>query len=46
LAKIEDIFKPGQYRIYLLADKWRQYAYQPPEELASLEHLRKIGINI
>jgi hypothetical protein len=46
LAKIEGIFKPGQYRIYLLSEKWSQYAYQPAEELASLEHLRKIGINV
>lgn len=46
LAKIEGIFKPGQYRIYLLDDKHSQYAYQPAEELASLEHLRKIGVNV
>jgi hypothetical protein len=46
LASIEGVFKPNQYRIYLLSEKWRQYAYQPAEELASLEHLRKIGINV
>lgn len=46
LAKIEGIFKPGQYRIYLLDEKHSQYAYQPAEELASLEHLRKIGVNV
>jgi hypothetical protein len=46
LAKIEGIYKPGQYRIYLLSEKWSQYAYQPPEELASLDHLRKIGVNV
>lgn len=34
------------YRIWLLADKWKQSAYQPAEELASLEHLRKIGVQI
>lgn len=46
LAKIEGVFKPNQYRIYLESDRWKQYAYQPAEELASLEHLRKIGINV
>lgn len=46
LAKIEGIFKPGQYRIYLLDDKHSQYAYQPAEELGSLDHLRKIGVNV
>ena len=34
------------YRIYLLADKWRQSAYQEATELASLEHLRKLGVRI
>jgi len=34
------------YRIYLLADKWRQSAWQPAEELASLEHLRKLGVKL
>jgi hypothetical protein len=34
------------YRIWLLADKWLQSAYQPAEELASLEHLRTIGVKI
>lgn len=46
LAKIDGIFKPGQYRIYLLDENKAQYAYQPAEELASLEHLRKIGVNV
>lgn len=46
LATVLAEFKPNQYRIFLLADKWRQYAYQPAEELASLEHLRKIGVNV
>ena len=32
------------YRIWLLSDKWKQYAYQPASELASLEHLRAIGV--
>lgn len=34
------------YRIWLLAEKWKQYAYQPVEELASLEHLRAIGVKV
>lgn len=31
------------YRVWLLSDKWQQYAYTPAEELASLEHLEQIG---
>lgn len=34
------------YRCWLLSDKWRQYCYQPACELASLEHLRKIGVKV
>lgn len=34
------------YRIYLLADKWRQSAFQEAAELASLEHLRKLGVRV
>lgn len=34
------------YRIWLLSEKWLQYAYQPAEELASLEHLRTLGVKI
>lgn len=34
------------YRIWLLSDKWLQYAYQPVEELASLQHLKDIGVRI
>lgn len=34
------------YRIWLLSEKWLQSAYQPHEELASLEHLRKIGVKV
>lgn len=46
LARIDKEFSPGVYRIYLLSDKWLEYSYQPAEELASLDHLRKIGINV
>ena len=34
------------YRIYLLSENWLQSAYQPAEELASLEHLREIGVRV
>lgn len=34
------------YRIWLLADKWKQSAYQEACELASLEHLRTLGVKI
>lgn len=46
LAEIKSEFKPGVYSIFLLSDKWKQYAYQEAAELASLEHLRKLGINV
>lgn len=34
------------YRLWLQGEKWLQYCYQPAYELASLEHLRKLGIKI
>lgn len=34
------------YRLWLLGDKWQQWAYQPASELASLEHLRKLGVKV
>ena len=34
------------YRIWLLSDKWLQSAYQEASELASLEHLRELGVKI
>jgi hypothetical protein len=34
------------YRIWLLADKWKQSAYQEASELASLQHLRELGVRI
>lgn len=34
------------YRIWLLADKWKQSAYQEAAELASLEHIRALGVRI
>jgi hypothetical protein len=45
--EIEDSRYNGYvYRIYLLADKWRQSAYQEAYELASLEHLRVLGVRV
>jgi hypothetical protein len=34
------------YRIWLLSDKWLQSAYQEACELASLDHLRTLGVKI
>jgi hypothetical protein len=34
------------YRIWLLAERWQQNAYQEASELASLEHLREMGVRI
>lgn len=34
------------YRIWLLSEKWLQSAYQEAAELASLEHLRTIGVRV
>jgi hypothetical protein len=34
------------YRIWLLAERWQQNAYQEAAELASLEHLRQMGVRI
>lgn len=49
-ARIEGKFsgksEENVYRIWLLSDKWHQFAYQPASELASLEHLREMGIRV
>lgn len=34
------------YRVWLLSDKWKQSANQPACELASLEHLRELGVRV
>ena len=48
-ARIEDEF-PHQdervYRIWLINDRWQQYAYQPASELASLKHLAELGVKV
>lgn len=51
MAKIEAELKQDPnhgwvYRIWLLSDRWHQYAYQPASELASLQHLRELGVRI
>lgn len=46
-AEIENSPKHGWvYRIWLLSDKWHQFGYQPASELASLQHLRELGVRI
>ena len=34
------------YRLWLLSDKWLQYCYQESCELASLQHLRDMGVRV
>ena len=38
--------QPGVYKVWLDAEEWQQFAYQPYWELASLDHLREQGITI
>lgn len=48
-AKIEAEIQQGNiwvYRLWLLSDAWQQRAYQPAEELASLQHLRELGVRV
>ena len=44
VARIDKEVKPGIYRIWLKAEKWLQFAYQEAAELASLEHMQKLGV--
>lgn len=46
MAEIRSEYQPGVYLIFLLSEKWVQFAYQPAYELASLEHIRQAGITI
>lgn len=49
IAKIKsELFQKGQwvYCVWLMSEKWQQFAYQEAAELASLEHLRKLGVAI
>lgn len=34
------------YSLWLLSERWLQWCWQPHYELASLEHLRKLGVQI
>ena len=34
------------YRVWLLSERWKQYAHVPACEIASLEHLRKLGVRV
>lgn len=34
------------YRIWLMAEKWQQYAYQESLELASLAHIKQLGVKL
>ena len=45
-AEMKDPKHGWIYRIWLLSDKWLQSAYQPAYELASLEHLRELGVKV
>lgn len=44
LAKIVSEYQPGVYRIFMSDEAVRQYAYQPTEELGSLQHLQDLGV--
>jgi hypothetical protein len=49
VAKIKsELFQNSQwvYCVWLMSDRWQQFAYQEAAELASLEHLRKLGVVI
>lgn len=47
-ARIDgELFQNGQwvYKVWLLSDKWQQFAYQEAAELASLAHLKELGVS-
>lgn len=49
VARIKsELFQRGQwvYCVWLMSEKQQQFAYQEAAELASLEHLRKLGVQI
>jgi hypothetical protein len=51
IARIEkelDLKSQGEYcyGIWLLSDKWQQFALQPASELASLDHLIQLGVKL
>lgn len=49
VAKIKsELFQNNQwvYCVWLMSDRWHQFAYQEAAELASLQHLRKLGVQV
>lgn len=49
LCRVEGEFPhPDEYvyRVWLISDRWQQYAYQPASELASLKHLEEVGVKL
>jgi hypothetical protein len=49
VAKIKsELFQRGQwvYCVWLMSERWQQFAYQEAAELASLQHLRKLGVQV
>lgn len=49
MAKIKsELFQNNQwvYCVWLMSDRWHQFAYQEAAELASLQHLRKLGVQV
>lgn len=42
--KVQESYGRNVYSIYLEDEKWQQFAYQPAEELGSLEHLKQYGV--
>ena len=47
LARVKHGLKQDEwvYRVWLISDKQQMFAYQPASELASLAHLKPLGIN-
>jgi hypothetical protein len=46
VAEIIGTNKDGVYRIWLVDEAWKQFAYQPWWELGSLKHLETYGVKI
>jgi hypothetical protein len=49
VARIKsELFQNNQwvYCVWLMSDRWQQFAYQEAAELASLQHLRKLGVQV
>jgi hypothetical protein len=51
LARVEkECFNPNYYgyiyRVWVLGEEWQQYSYVEAYELASLKHLRELGVKV